>query len=145
MTNPIQIVIDTNVFVSALRSQRGASHVLLKLVGLCPAFEINLSVPLVLEYEEVARRQQHIHGLPDSDIRAIIDYLCAVGNHRDIYYLWRPFLRDPADDMVLEIAVEAGCDIIVTFNGDDFGGVEPQFGIRTLTPAAFLKEIGVLE
>jgi putative PIN family toxin of toxin-antitoxin system len=138
---PIQIVIDTNVLVSALRSNRGASFKLLSLVGASERFEINLSVPLVLEYEDVANRQSHINGLSAQDISDIIDYLCSVGNRRQIFFLWRPFLKDPKDDMVLELAVEAQCKYIVSFNQKDFAGVE-KFGLRVLTPQEFLKVIG---
>ena len=73
----------------------------------------------------------------------ILDYVFSVANRRKIYYLWRPFLSDPKDDMVLELAVSAGSEIIVTYNKDDFKGVE-QFGIRVLTALEFLREIGEL-
>lgn len=52
-----------------------------------------------------------------------------------------PFLRDPKDDMVLELAVKAECDFIVTFNVADFHGVEERFGIRVVNPRVFLEEI----
>jgi putative PIN family toxin of toxin-antitoxin system len=138
---PLQIVIDTNVFVSALRSNRGASFKLLSLIGRSAEFEINLSVPLVLEYEDVANRQLHITGLLAQDVSDIIDYLCSAGNRRQIFFLWRPFLKDPKDDMVLELAVEAQCQYIVSFNRRDFAGVE-QFGLQTVTPQEFLRRIG---
>jgi putative PIN family toxin of toxin-antitoxin system len=138
---PIQIIIDTNVFVSALRSKSGASFKLLALVGESEQFETNLSVPIVLEYEDVANRQSHINGLSAQDISDILDYLCSVANRRQIYFLWRPFLKDPKDDMVLELAVEAQCKYIISFNKRDFAGVE-KFGLRVLTPQEFLKEIG---
>ena len=79
-----------------------------------------------------------------SDIDSILDYLCQVSNLHQIFYLWRPFLSDPKDDMVLELAVAAQCEFIVTFNKDDFKGVE-QFGIRIVTPHEFLKMIGELK
>src|ERR1700730_18569163 len=105
MSEPLQIVLDTNVLTAALRSQRGASFKLLSLVGVAPDFQINLSVPLVLEYEEVAKRQKEETGLTDPDIEDILDYLCSVANRHRIFFLWRPFLNDPGDDMVLELAV----------------------------------------
>lgn len=138
---PIQIVIDTNVFIAALRSQSGASFKLLGLVGECDSFEINLSVPLVLEYEDVANRQSHVNGLSAQDIGDVLDYLCSVGNRRQIYFLWRPFLKDPKDDMVLELAVEAQCKYIVTFNKKDFAGIE-KFALQVLTPQELLRKIG---
>jgi putative PIN family toxin of toxin-antitoxin system len=140
---PPQIVIDTNVFVSALRSQSGASYKLLMLLE-SGKFEINLSVPLAIEYEEAGKRLIGKKGdLRASDIDDILDYVCAVAHRRTVYFLWRPFLSDPKDDMVLELAVSAGCEIIVTYNKEDFHGVE-QFGIRVLTAQEFLREIGEL-
>jgi len=140
--NPRQIVIDTSVLVAALRSRRGASFRLLSLVGRSGRFDISVSVPLVLEYEEVAKRES-VTGLTDEDIEAIVDYLCAVAHRREIFFLWRPFLRDPGDDLVLEVAVEAQCDTIVTFNRKDFAGAD-QFGIEIVTPGEFLYQIGEL-
>jgi putative PIN family toxin of toxin-antitoxin system len=131
-----QIVLDTNVLIAGLRSRRGASFELLSRLG-GTEFEISVSVPLVLEYEAVARAQARELGLTHEDIDDVLDYLCAVGHRRQIFYLWRPFLRDPRDDMVLEVAVEAACDFIVTFNLRDFTGVD-QFGLRAITPGEFL-------
>ena len=138
---PLQIVVDTNVLIAALRSKGGASFRLLTLIGESEKFEINLSVPLVLEYEDVANRQKSEIGLTASDIGSLLDYLCHVGHCRTIHFLWRPFLKDPKDDMVLEVAVEARCRYIVSFNAKDFAGVE-QFGLRVLAPQDFLRKIG---
>jgi predicted nucleic acid-binding protein len=107
-------------------------------------FEINLSVPLTLEYETAGKRLVgKKSALRFSDIDEILDYVSSVANRKKVYYLWRPFLSDPKDDMVLELAVSAGCSIIVTYNKDDFEGVE-RFGIRVMTPRDFLSEIGEL-
>jgi len=89
----------------------------------------------------VAKRQASVLGLSHSDIDDLLDYLCSVANLREIFFLWRPFLRDPRDDMVLELAVESECDAILTYNQRDFAGIE-AFGIRVITPREFLKEIG---
>ena len=137
-----QIVIDTNVWVAALRSKRGASHRLISLID-SGKFEVNISVPLVLEYEEVAKRLVGEIPLTERDIDDVLDYICKVAHHRKIYYLWRPFLSDPGDDRVLELAVTAECDFIVTFNQSDFQGIE-QFGLAAITPQAFLRKIGAL-
>jgi putative PIN family toxin of toxin-antitoxin system len=135
-----RIVIDTNVFVSALLSRQGASFRLLSLID-SGKFELCLSVPVVLEYEAVAKRQVRNTKLSASDIDAIIDYLCLVASHFKIYYLWRPILKDPNDEMVLELAVTANADVIVTYNKTDFKGSE-SFGIHVLTAQEFLSEIG---
>jgi putative PIN family toxin of toxin-antitoxin system len=135
-----QIVIDTNVIVSALRSNKGASFRLLSLID-SGKFKFGLSVPIVIEYEAAAKRLITHGGLSSANIEAIIDYICAVGERYKIYFLWRPILKDPKDDMVLELAVASKADAIVTFNRSDFRGSE-TFGIRIITPQQLLKEIG---
>ncbi len=135
-------MLDTNVLVAALRSNRGASFQLLSFIGQSE-FEINLSVPLVLEYEDVCKRDGLINGLSSQDVDDMLDYLCTVGRRRRIFYLWRPFLRDPKDDMVFELAVEAECQTIVSFNRRDFAGIK-KFGLQIQTPREFLLQIGQL-
>lgn len=133
-----RVVVDTNVLVAAMRSRRGASHALLRSIGPKASFRIVLSVPLVLEYEMVLRRRTK---LEQTDVEAVIDYLCRVGDRQPIYYLWRPFLRDPGDEMVLEVAVGASADMILTHNVRDFAGVEERFGVRIVRPSEFLTEL----
>lgn len=138
----LQIVIDTNVVFAGLRSPRGASSLLLRLIG-GRHFDLHISVPLVLEYESTALR--HLDDLPITgvEVNAVLDYICMTARAHEIYYIWRPFLSDPSDDMVLEVVVASGSDVIVTFNKSDFRGCE-RFGLRVLTPAELLQEIGVL-
>ena len=139
---PVSVVLDTNVLISALRSNQGASYQLLSLVG-TGSFELSVSVPLVFEYEDVAKRQTASVGLTGAEIDVVLDYLCSVAQHHRIYFLWRPVLRDPRDDMVLELAVEAACDFIATHNIRDFAGAE-RFGVQVISPSAFLRRIGAL-
>jgi len=106
-------------------------------------FELAISVPLVKEYEATAKKHLRATGLSVSDIDAIIDYICDVAKHYKIYYLWRPFLSDPKDDMVLELAAVSNANPIVTYNGADFKGIE-KFGLRAIKPGDFLEEIGEL-
>jgi putative PIN family toxin of toxin-antitoxin system len=141
--NRPQIVIDTNVFVAALLSQFGASFALLMLVD-SGKFVANLSVLLALEYEDVGNRLLAQTKLTSEDFEDILDYVCTSSNHHEIYFLWRPFLKDPKDDMVLELAVAASCEYIVTFNQKDFEGAE-KFGVKVIEPKAFLKRIGELK
>lgn len=138
--NTPQIVIDTSAFISALLSQRGAAYRLLMLID-SGLFEVNLSVPLIIEYEAVSKRMLNQTKLTGQELTNILDYLCAVANKRQIFFLWRPFLPDPGDDMVLELAVSAGCQYIVTFNQEHFVGCE-QFGIQVVTPREFFEQIG---
>ncbi len=137
------VVIDTNVLIAALRSKRGSSHKLL--ISLADDLYIpNVSVPLFVEYESVVKREGMLANLSTEDIEAILDYLLSKSSIREIFYLWRPFLKDPKDDLVLEVAVESQSEYIITFNKKDFEGVD-QFGIKVLTPKEFLIESGVLK
>ena len=138
-----RIVIDTNVFISALRSRRGASFKLLSMLG-GSAFDISVSVPLVLEYEALAKRQARTLGLEARTIDDILDYICQVAQRREIFFLWRPFLKDPNDDLVLELAVESESEFIITYNRRDFTGTE-AFGIKVLTPKGFLQKPGEIK
>jgi len=134
-----QIVIDTNVIVAGLRSRRGSAFKLLILIN-TGQFDIHLSIPLVLEYTEVLLRELPNLYLSREEVDDLIDFYCAVGVQHEIFFLWRPFLRDPKDDMVLELAVKAGCESIITYNTRDFAGVE-QFGLSLLEPSEFLRLI----
>lgn len=134
-------MIDTNVLVSALNSKQGASFRLLSMVGQ-NKFDFAISVPLVLEYEELCVRNKELLGLSEEDIRKVLDYLCTVGHPTKIFFLWRPFLKDFHDDMILELAMAGGCDSIITYNSRDFAMVEKTFGIHVITPKQFLYEIG---
>ncbi|TVR50033.1 MAG: putative toxin-antitoxin system toxin component, PIN family [Gemmatimonadales bacterium] len=137
------VVLDTNVLISALRSRRGASFRLLSMLGIRPDLQVHVSVPLVLEYEQVAKRQAGELGLDPGDIDDVLDYLCQVAVRHEIYYLWRPVLRDPGDDMVLEAAVAGGCSFIVSYNKRDFEGAA-RFGIEVVTARELLQRMGEL-
>ena len=105
---PPKVVLDTNVLVSALRSKQGASHRLLMLLDSGRYVPV-VSVPLVLEYESAAKKLVGPTRLSGRDVEAVIDYLCAQAQCAEIYYLWRPFLKDAKDDMVLDAAVASDC------------------------------------
>ncbi|MBN1471754.1 MAG: putative toxin-antitoxin system toxin component, PIN family [Syntrophaceae bacterium] len=138
----MKIVIDTNVIFAALKSRRGASY---KLVSLLPSknFSIAISVPLIIEYEYVLRRGKLPPNITDRDISDLIDFFCQIGDQQDIFFLWRPFLSDPSDDLVLEVAIAGDCDAIITYNKRHFKNVD-KFGLRIIDPKEFLTEIGVI-
>lgn len=138
----MKIVVDTNVLFAALKSRRGASY---KLISLLPSkkFSIAISVPLIIEYEDVLKRGKLSASIAERDISDFIDFLCYAGDQQDIFFLWRPFLPNPADDLVLEVAVAGDCDAIITYNKRHFRNVE-EFGLRILDPREFLIEIGVV-
>ena len=137
-----QVVIDTNIIIAGLRSRRGSAFKLLSLIGR-KQFDFHLSVPLVLEYTDVLLRELPNLYLSREEVDDLINFYCAVGVHHEIFFLRRPFLRDPKDDMVLELAVKAGCEGIITYNTRDFAGIE-QFGLNLLAPSEFLRSIGEL-
>ena len=131
------VVLDTNVLLSAYQSKKGASHEVLRRLA-DDQFEIAVSVPLVLEYEEILNAKLDPNIFTSSDVEAIVNYICKIGKIAEIFYLWRPFLPDPEDDHILELAVSAGCSHIITYNKRDFKGTE-QFGIQVIDAAEFLK------
>jgi len=138
----LNITIDTNVLIGALKSKKGASYKLLMLLTE-DEFKTNISVPLFIEYESVAKRAGLVANLTKNDIEEILNYFLSKSNIHEIYYLWRPFLKDQKDDLVLEVAVKSQSKYIITFNKKDFKGSE-KFGITVLTPYEFLKDRGLL-
>ncbi len=133
------IVLDTNVLVSALKSSRGASYRLLSLVE-HDLFTVHLSTTLVTEYEAVLKRG--ITALTAEEIDDVVDFVCSRAVRDKIFYLWRPVLKDPGDDFVLELAVKADATI-VTWNVSDFKRAA-RFGVAVLTPREFLLSLEVL-
>src|SRR5438445_6648394 len=131
-----QVVIDTNVLVAALLSNRGASYRLLRMMG-DARWRVNLSVPLVLEYEQTLERVCTAGALSESDVDDVLNFICASASLRPIFFLLRPMLPDPKDDFVLELAVESRADFVITFNAKDFVGAD-RFGIRVISPREFL-------
>ena len=120
-----------------MRSANGASYYLLRMLG-SKVYEAHLTVPLYLEYEEQVQRLVKAGIAKKTALTDILDYICEEMVLNDVYFLWRPFLKDRDDDMVLEAAVAGHCSHIVTHNIKDFKGIE-KFGIAAFTPAQFLQ------
>lgn len=135
-----KIVLDTNVIVASLRSRQGASYRLITLLGKAHFLPV-VSIALVLEYEDVLKRPETLPHLTHHEIETFLNYICSVSQHQHIHFLWRPFLKDPKDDMLLELAIAAQSACIVTFNKRDFHGAE-QFGVDIQTPYEFLRKLG---
>ena len=125
----------------ALRSDRGASRQLL-LAALNQRFELLLSVPLILEYEAVLTRPQHLAacGLSSAEVGRVLDDL-AVARPVQLAFRWRPRLSDPDDGMVLETAINGSASAIVTFNQRDFAPGTKGFGCAVILPATALQQI----
>ncbi len=92
-----------------------------------------VTAPLVFEYEDVLRRPGYLPHLQPSDISGFLDWWVSLSTCHAVHFLWRPFLRDPKDDLVLEATVAAGADCLVTFNVRDFAGAD-SLGVRILSP-----------
>lgn len=139
----MRVIIDTNVLVATLRSDMGASYAL---VSQLPSerFQIALTVPLYLQYQDVLTRPEHMTGAstPD-DILNFLRYLCSIAHRQRVFFLWRPWLNDPQDEMVLEAAVASQSRYIITHNLRDFtgSGIEAYFGIVPLRPREFLHRL----
>jgi len=136
----VRVVIDTNVVFSALRSRNGASYRLMSRLDKINV-QIAVSVPLVIEYEKTAQEQLDVIPFSKDEISEYLDYLCSIAIRQRIFYLWRPYLRDAKDDMVLELAVASGSRYIVTYNKKDFGGVD-KFNILAVNAKEFLHILG---
>ena len=133
-------VLDTSVLVTGLRSNRGASFQILRAVG-AGDIRIAVSVALVLEYESVILRPGLVPGFTADEHRRIVDGLCQLADHQQVFFAWRPFLPDPDDDLVLELAVAASAKFVITHNIRDLRGSE-SMGVRAITPATTLNMIG---
>jgi putative PIN family toxin of toxin-antitoxin system len=133
---------DTDAVVAAMRSPVGASAALIRAVRQRQA-TLLLSVPLALEYEAVCRRSEHREksGLSGQQVEIILDAIIAMGEPVPTHFLWRPQLRDPNDEMVLEAAVNGRADALVTFNVRDYGTAAAQFGVEVLLPREAIARI----
>lgn len=128
------IVLDTNVLLTALRSSKGTSFRLLSMVeGV--RFHLHISTTLIAEYEAALKRG--LLSLSAQQVDDVVDFLCAKGTHHKIFYLWRPVLKDPGDDFLLELAVKAQARII-TWNIADFKRAQ-SLGVLVQTPREFLN------
>ena len=138
----MRFALDTNVVVAGLRSPGGASAALID-HALNATFVLVLSVPLVLEYEAVCRDpvQRIVSGLSETDVENFVSALCAVAVPVATRFLWRPQLHDPADEMVLETAINGRAEALVTYNLRDFGLVPERFGIALLSPQEALRRL----
>ena len=134
------MVVDTNVVYAGLYSNAGASYQILELIQQEKITPI-LSVALFEEYCDVLGRPPLADDFTANDRDSIMNFLCKVGYLTDIFFLWRPFLRDPKDDLVLEAAVAGNAKYILTHNMKDFKGVE-AFGILAIKPGDFLEKEG---
>jgi putative PIN family toxin of toxin-antitoxin system len=133
---PLQIVVDTSVVIAAMRSKGGVSNAFLRLLN-DPRVKFHISNALLLEYEEVLRREQNALDLTDQDIDDLLDGFCAMSEKHYRLFTWRPVSGDPDDDFVVDLALSARVDYLVTYNPRDLQFVE-KYGIKILTPRQVL-------
>ncbi len=135
-------MLDTDTVVAAMRSPTGASAGIV-LAARQKRVTLLLSVPLALEYEAVCRRADHRieAGLSPAQVEIFLDAVIAMGEPVSTHFLWRPQLRDPNDEMVLEAAVNGRADAVVTFNTRDYGTAAAQFGVDVLLPREAIARI----
>ena len=132
-------ILDTSVLVAGLRSSRGASFQILRAIR-AGDIRIAVSVALVLEYESVLLRPGMVPAFTTREIGGIVDGLCLLASHQQVFFAWRPFLADPGDDLVLELAVAASAPFVITHNIADFRGSD-SMGVRAITPVTALTLI----
>ena len=134
----LRVTLDTSVLVAAARSRNGASHQLLSMLP-NRDFEIVLTVALYTEWQAVLTRPEHLPpGVTADAALGFLRYLASVAHLQDVYFLWRPFLRDPDDDMVLECAVASASQFIITHNVKDFRRTL-ELNVQAIEPADFLR------
>jgi putative PIN family toxin of toxin-antitoxin system len=138
----LRIVLDTDVIIAALRSPGGASAAILRAAD---AGQVQLlsSVALVLEYEAKCTlpAQYEAAGLSQTDALTFVDGVAALSEPVELHFFWRPQLRDPGDEMVLETAINGCADATVTFNVRGYGQTPQRFGIDVLSPSQVIQRI----
>jgi putative PIN family toxin of toxin-antitoxin system len=138
----MRLVLDTDVMVAALRSDRGASRQLL-LAALERRIQMLVSVPLMLEYEAVLTRPEQLKefALTPVEVDSILDAISARAEPVALRFLWRPQLKDPSDEMVLEAAVNGNADYLATFNLGHLSDAAALFGIEADVPGHIWRKI----
>lgn len=138
----LRVVLDTSVIVASLRSARGASNALLALVAQ-QALKPLATTALFLEYEAVLLRaeQRLATGMSEADVGGFLAALASAAEAVEVHFRWRPQLGDPADEMVLEAAINGRADALVTHNIADFAAAGARFGLRVVTPGEILKDL----
>ena len=131
---------DTNAVVAAMRSPRGASAALLRAARTGRA-TLLATVSLCVEYEGVCSRAEHVAaaGFNSADLAVFLDAVVSLVEPIQTWFLWRPQLRDPGDELVLEAAVNGRAAAIATFNRRAFIPGVTRFGVEVLLPAEAIR------
>ena len=139
----VRLVLDTDVIVAAMRSPKGASAAILTAVRRDRVIQLLMTIPLALEYEATCSRAEHrlAAGLSERGVNVFLDAIMAMAEPVKTHFLWRPQLRDPGDEMVLEAAVNGRADALVTFNLRHFEVAAAAFGLEVLLPREVIRRI----
>ena len=143
MQHIYQIVVDTNVLLSSLKSNAGASYKLFSILN-ARRWQVNVSTALLYEYEEILKNASNDLGLTLQEVDLAIAAICNIANFHPIFFLWRPMLKDADDEFLSDLALKAQADFIITYNQKDLQAVE-RFGIQVVTPKQFLQIVGEIE
>src|SRR2546430_9681372 len=137
-----RVVVDTSVVVAARRTRKGPGNAVLGLVAE-RRLQLLATPPLFLEYEDVLKRadQRMANGLSLEQIDEFLAELAAHVEPVDLHFMWRPQVRDPGDEMVLEAAINGDADALITYNVSDFAVAADRFAVRVLRPAEILKMV----
>lgn len=136
----MRVTLDTNILVAALRSNKGASFALISQLP-TPKFQPVITVPLYTEYQDALTRPENMTGASTrEEILNFLRYFAQIAHRQEVFFLWRPWLKDPKDDMVLEAAVASQSHFIITFNQKDFTDIA-RFGIEVITPGEFIRKV----
>ncbi|MEM7538985.1 MAG: putative toxin-antitoxin system toxin component, PIN family [Chloroflexota bacterium] len=138
----LRIVLDTDVIIAAMRSSTGASAAILD-AALENQFQLLTSVPLALEYEAKCTLPEHYQpsGLTQAQALSYVNTIVTISEPVNRRFFWRPQLRDPEDEMVLETAINGRADILATFNHRHYQQIPKRFGIELLLPAQTIWRI----
>lgn len=139
ITCDIMIVVDANVFLSALRSSQGASHQILHCM-LTGEIAFALTPAVALEYEDVVKRSGLLGQPPAlrmNEVDVVLDALFSRAHIVSPYFRFRPFLDDPKDDIYIECALSAGAELIVTSDRHFQHPAVHAFGLSVMRAAEF--------
>jgi putative PIN family toxin of toxin-antitoxin system len=139
---PLRIVLDTSVLVAGLRTRFGAGNAVLRLIAM-RRVTLLASPPLFLEYEDVLKRPEHrlVHELTPDEIDEFLAEFAALTEPVDLHFRWRPQVRDPGDEMVLETAINGSAQAVVTYNVSDFLPAAERFNIAVWRPSDLLRKV----
>jgi putative PIN family toxin of toxin-antitoxin system len=140
--NMPRLVVDTSVIVAGLRSRLGASNRILTLVAEREIVPL-ITTALFLEYEDVLNRpeQRLATGMAKEDVLGFMAALASAAEPVNVHFMWRPQLADPADELVLEAAVNGRASAIVTHNVRDFLPAALDFNVEVIAPSVMLQRM----